>query len=104
MSYVIRQRTREIGLRVALGATRAAIVRLVMRQGLAIAVGGTVLGVIIALLAARSVERLLYGIAVHDATTLVVASATLVCTTLCACYIPARRAARIDPVRTLAES
>jgi ABC-type antimicrobial peptide transport system permease subunit len=103
MSYVIRQRTREIGLRVALGATRAAIVRLVMRQGLAIAVGGTVLGVIIALLAARSVERLLYGIAVHDAT-LVVASATLVCTTLCACYIPARRAARIDPVRTLAES
>jgi ABC-type antimicrobial peptide transport system permease subunit len=104
MSYVIRQRRREIGLRVALGATRAAIVRLVMRQGLAIAVGGTVLGVAIALAAARTLEGLLYGIAARDVTTLAVASATLIGTTLCACYIPARRAARIDPARTLTES
>jgi putative ABC transport system permease protein len=104
MSYVIRQRTREIGLRVALGATRAAIVQLVMRQGLAIAVGGTVLGVAIALAAARTLEGLLYGIAPRDVTTLAVASATLIGTTLCACYIPARRAARIDPARTLTES
>jgi putative ABC transport system permease protein len=104
MSYVIRQRTREIGLRVALGATRAAVVQLVMRQGVAIAVGGTVLGVAIALAAARTLEGLLYGIAARDVTTLAVASATLIGTTLCACYIPARRAARIDPARTLTES
>jgi predicted permease len=103
MSYVIRQRTREIGMRVALGATRSDIVRLVMRQGAVIAATGTVLGLGIALVAGRFLEALLYGVTARDPATLTIASAVLVVTILIACYVPARRAGLIDPARTIAE-
>jgi putative ABC transport system permease protein len=104
MSYVIRQRTREIGTRVALGATRGNILWLVMRQGAVIAGGGTALGLVAGVAAARSLGALLYGTSTADPLTLAGASAALVATIMLACYVPARRAASIDPARTLADS
>jgi putative ABC transport system permease protein len=104
LSYVIRQRTREIGMRVALGATRRNIAWMVMRQGATIAGIGTSIGLIAGLAAGRSLDALLYATSSSDPLTLATASATLVVTVLAACYIPARRAARIDPARTLSDA
>jgi predicted permease len=103
MSYVIRQRTREIGTRIALGATRGDILWLVMRQGAMIAAGGTAIGLAAGVAAARSLGTLLYGTSIADPQTLAGASATLVVTIMLACYVPARRASLIDPARTLAD-
>jgi putative ABC transport system permease protein len=103
MSYIVRQRTREIGTRVALGATRVDIVWLVMRQGAAIASTGTVLGLAVSLVASRSLAAILFGVSPSDPATLAVSAAALIAATLAACYVPARRAARVDPARTLAD-
>jgi putative ABC transport system permease protein len=103
MSYVVRQRTREIGVRVALGATKRDIVWLVMREGAGIAALGTAIGLIVGFISARSLVALLYGTSSYDPLTLGLAAVALFVTTMAACYIPARRAASIDPVRTLAE-
>jgi len=104
LSYVIRQRTREIGMRVALGATHGNIAWMVMRQGATIAGIGTSIGLIAGLAAGRSLGALLYATSSSDPLTLTAASATLIVTVLAACYIPARRAARIDPARTLGDA
>ena len=104
MSYVVRQRTREIGTRIALGAQRHDIVWMVMREGAGIALLGAAIGLGVGLAAARVLGALLYSTSVADPLVLVAAPAVLVAATLAACWIPARRAAGIDPVRTLAES
>jgi putative ABC transport system permease protein len=103
MSYVVRQRTREIGTRIALGATRRDILWLVMREGALIAAGGTIAGLLIGLAATRSLASILYGVSASDPATLSVAAGVLVTTIMAACYLPARRAASVDPARTLAE-
>ena len=103
MSYAVRQRSREIGTRMALGATRGAILWRVMRHGIAIAGIGVAIGVAAARAARRSLAAVLYGVSPADGMTLVSAAATLALATLAACYVPARRAARVDPARTLAE-
>jgi len=103
MSYVVRQRTREIGTRVALGATRFDIVWLVMRQGATIAALGTAIGVSAGLAASRSLSTILFDVSPSDPATFALAAVTLAAATMAACYVPARRAARIDPARTLAE-
>ena len=103
MSYVVRQRTREIGTRIALGATRRDILWMVMRDGVWIAAGGTVAGLLIGLGATRSLASILYGVSPSDPATLGVAASVLVATVMAACYLPARRAASVDPARTLAE-
>ncbi len=103
MSYVIRQRTREFGTRVALGATRRDIVWLVMRHGAIMAVAGTAIGLAASVVAARSMGTLLYATSIADPVTFAVSSLTLVATILLACYMPARRAGLIDPARTLAD-
>jgi len=103
MSYGVRQRTREIGTRVALGATRQNIVWLIMRQGAGIATIGVALGLGAGLIASRTLVTMLYGISAWDPKTLAIASLVLFMTTMVACYLPARRAASIDPSRTLAE-
>src|SRR5579864_757108 len=106
MSYVTRQRTREIGTRTALGATRRDVIWLVMRQGGGIAAMGVALGVGVGVAAARiaPIGGLLYATSTFDLATFILAPATLIAVTLLACYLPARRAARIDPAQTLAES
>jgi putative ABC transport system permease protein len=101
MAYSVRRRSREIGTRVALGATRADIVQLVMREGGAITVAGVLIGLASGLFAARSLSAVLYGVPPTDPLSLVVAAAVLTLTGLAACSVPALRAARIDPARTL---
>jgi ABC-type antimicrobial peptide transport system permease subunit len=103
MSYVVRQRTREIGTRIALGATQRNIVWLVMKQGAVIAGLGAEAGLSIGFVAVRSLGSILYGVSPSDPITMAGATAVLVATILAACYAPARRAAAVDPARTLAE-
>jgi ABC-type antimicrobial peptide transport system permease subunit len=101
MAYSVRRRTREIGTRVALGADRGAIVRLVMREGGSITLAGVVVGLSAGFVAARSLAAILYGVPAADPVSLTAAAVVLSITGLAACYIPARRAARVDPARTL---
>jgi predicted permease len=103
MSYVVRQRTREIGTRVALGATRGDILWLIMRQGAVIAFTGAAIGVAVGVIATRSLTSILYNVAPSDPISIGGATLVLIAAVLLACYMPARRAAAVDPVRTLAE-
>ncbi len=101
MSYVVSQRAREIGTRIALGAPRGSIVWMVVRQGAAISLAGAAVGLAIGLAATRFIESMLYGTSAFDPVVLVGAPAVLVAATLVACWVPARRAATVDPARTL---
>ena len=103
MSYAVRQRTREIGTRIALGATRRNIVWLVLQQGAAIAAVGTVVGLATGLATTRFLSSILFGVKGTDPLTLTGAVTLLVVTVMAASYIPARRAASVDPAKTLAE-
>ena len=100
-AYSVSQRTHELGVRMALGATRGAVVRLVLRQELAACAGGIVIGAASALALSSLLETLVYGVAPRDAGTLAVVSLVLIVTTTAAGYFPARRATRIDPVTAL---
>ena len=102
MSYAVRQRSREIGTRMALGATGRDILWSVMLQGVGIAAIGLTLGLAASLAAAQSLNSILYGVTAADPLTLLLAAGALAISTLAACYGPARRAARVDPARTLA--
>jgi predicted permease len=102
MSYTVRRRTRELGTRLALGASRRDIAALVLRQAATLVVAGLVVGIALGLAAARSLGALLYGVTPWDPLAVIVAAALLTLTALGASYLPARRAARIDPARTLA--
>jgi predicted permease len=101
LSYAVEQRTREIGVRVALGASASAISRLVVGQSLVLAAAGAVIGAVLATWLARLIESRLYGVAASDVLTLVVAAVILGTVAAMASYVPARRAARIDPVEAL---
>ena len=101
MAYSVRRRSREIGTRVALGAGRGDIVGMVMREGAVLTGIGVIGGLAIGLFAARSLSAVLYGVPPADPVSLVAASVVLTLTGLAACYVPARRASRIDPARTL---
>ena len=103
MSYAVRQRTREIGTRIALGATRGNILWLVLQQGAVIAAVGTVVGLATGLATTRFLSSIMYGVKGTDPLTLSVAVVLLVVTIMLACYVPARRAASLDPAKTLAE-
>jgi putative ABC transport system permease protein len=103
MSYAVRQRTREIGTRIALGATRRNIVWLVLQQGAVIAAVGTVVGLVTGLATTRFLKSILYGVSGSDPIVLAGAVTLLVVTIMLACYVPARRAASVDPAKTLAE-
>lgn len=101
MSYAVARRTREIGIRMALGAKRGAVEQLFLRQGVvltAIAIG---LGWPGAWMVSRLVRSFLYGVEPHDVTTFAVVPVVLAAVALAACWIPARRAARVDPAETL---
>jgi putative ABC transport system permease protein len=103
MSYLVRQRTREIGTRMAVGATRRDILVLVMRHSAAVTLAGMGAGLLIGLIAARSLRSILFGVSETDPVTLAIATAVLGVTTLVACWLPARRASTVDPARTLAQ-
>ena len=103
LSYNVSQRRQEIGIRAALGATRADLVGLVVRQGLIVTLVGLGGGVLIAALAARRLEPLLFGIAPLDLPSFLIMPGILLIVATLACVIPARRAAATDPSTTLRE-
>jgi len=101
MSYSVSQRAQELGIRMALGAQSGDVLLLVLKQGMALAAGGAALGVILALLLGQVVGTLLFGVSGRDPLTLAGVSVALTIVALLACYIPARRAARVDPLVAL---
>jgi putative ABC transport system permease protein len=101
IAYSVSQRRQEIGIRMALGAGKSAILNLVISQGVKLALIGVAIGVAGALGLMRFLSGLLYGVKPNDPLTLVAVSALLIAVTLFACYIPARRATKVDPLETL---
>ncbi|MCZ6917376.1 MAG: ABC transporter permease [Gemmatimonadetes bacterium] len=101
LSHAVGQRTREIGIRVALGARRSGIVRMVLWEGLALAAVGAIVGVVGALLLSRFVASLLYGITATDPATYIAIGFGILAVASLASYVPARRATRVDPMETL---
>jgi predicted permease len=101
MAYMVNQGTRELGIRIAVGASPRNILSLVVRQGMALALGGVTLGLAASFLLTRLIRSLLFGVRATDPITFVGISLLLAIITLLACYIPAQRAARIDPLISL---
>ncbi|MGA7626497.1 MAG: ABC transporter permease [Candidatus Acidiferrales bacterium] len=98
MSYSVSRRTNEFGIRVALGASPSDVLRLVIRQGMTLAILGSAIGMVGALALSRLMVSLLYGIKPTDPATFAVVAIVLMLVALAACYIPARRAMRVDPI------
>jgi putative ABC transport system permease protein len=101
IAYSVSQRTREIGVRIALGARPRDVVTLVVRQGFILVLIGIVIGVAAAVGVTRAIRSLLFGVTSTDTLTFVVAGTLIALVAALACYIPARRAALIDPVVAL---
>jgi predicted permease len=101
LSFAVTQRTQEIGIRVALGAHRRDVLRMVLSHGLKLFLVGAVLGLVAALMLSRTLEHLLYGVSASDPISFAAVIFLLGGVTLLACYIPARRATRVDPLVAL---
>ena len=101
MSYSVVQRSHEIGIRMALGAERGDVLRMIVRHGLRMVLIGEAVGVVAALLLARAVSSLTYGVSANDPRTLIAAVGFLTLVALAASYIPARRAVKVDPIQAL---
>jgi predicted permease len=104
ISYGVNQRQHEIGIRMALGADRARVLKTFVGQGMKLVGIGVVAGLVLALLAGRAVTSLLYGVTATDPISIALASAVLVTVAAFACFIPARAATRVDPLTSLRES
>jgi predicted permease len=101
MALTVTQRTRELGIRLALGAQRADVFRLVLAQGMLLVVAGLIIGLLGAVGAGRGLQSLLYGVGGFDASALSFALFALAMVALIACWLPARRATRVDPIVAL---
>lgn len=101
MSYTVSRRTREIGIRIAMGAQRGTVQRMVVRQGLVLTAVAVVLGWPAAWMLSRLTSSFLYGVSVHDTATFAAVPAVLIAVAAAACWIPARRAASVNPTEAL---
>jgi putative ABC transport system permease protein len=101
MAYSVSQRTRELGIRMSVGAERRDIFKLILGQGLAISIIGLLGGLVVALAVTRLMANLLYGVSANDPVTFIVIALLLLFVTLLACYFPARRATKVDPMIAL---
>jgi putative ABC transport system permease protein len=101
LSYIVRGRSREIGIRTALGARTSDVVRLVVLEGMTPAIIGIAAGAVSALGSAKLLEKLVFGISASDPLTLAAVAATLLVVALLASLLPAYRASRLDPLRVL---
>jgi len=101
LSYTVTQRTRELGIRLALGAAPGAVRTMVVRQGLGLVAFGLMVGLAGSLVVVRVMASLLYGVAPTDPVTFAAVAALLVLVATVACYLPARRATRVDPMIAL---
>jgi len=104
MAYSVTRRRREIGVRMALGATHGAVLRLVVADGMKLVGWGIVLGLAVSLVLGRGLSHMLFGISSADPASLASASVTLIVVALAACYVPARSAMRIDPMNALRQN
>ncbi len=103
LAYAVNQRKREIGLRMALGATRASVLGLILKEGISLVLTGLLIGFAAALLVGRMLNGMLYGFGASDPVSVVGAALCLLAIAFVACYLPARRASRVDPVVALRE-
>jgi ABC-type antimicrobial peptide transport system permease subunit len=101
ISYAVTRRTREIGIRMALGASQSSVLWLVIRDASLLVVAGAALGIPAALAATRLVKAFLYGIGAQDPLTIAVAGLVLLCVAAFASFLPARRATKVDPMIAL---
>jgi putative ABC transport system permease protein len=101
ISYAVSQRTREIGVRMALGARPGDVLRLILGEGLKLVLAGAALGIVFALLATRFISSMIYGVSATDPLIFLSVITLLVVVSLAACYVPARRAMRVDPMVAL---
>jgi predicted permease len=101
MAYLVSQGAREIGIRIALGATPGAVVGMIVRHGMSVALAGASAGIVAALALSRLIDSLLFGVRGTDPLTFAVVAIVLLAISFMACYVPARRAARIDPMAAL---
>jgi predicted permease len=101
MSYAVTRRTNEIGIRMALGARSAHVVRLVMRETMQLVAAGVAIGLGVALAATRLIANLLYGVTPNDPVTMAAAALLMIAVAALAGYLPARRASRVDPMTAL---
>src|SRR5690349_3467019 len=101
MAYVVSQRTREVGIRMALGADRGHVMKMITRQGMRLAAIGVGIGFLLALALAKVLSSLLIGVSGYDVPTFLLVPALLVAVALVACYLPARRATKVDPLIAL---
>src|SRR5439155_25175967 len=101
ISYLVSERTHEIGIRVALGASRSNILRMVLRQGLGLAIMGAAVGFVCALIVSHLMASLLYGVRPTDPLTFAGVALLFIGVALLACYLPARRAMKVDPIQAL---
>ncbi len=101
MAFAVAQRTHEIGLRMALGAGRESVVFLILKEGMILALAGLALGLIGACLVGRTMSGMLYGVGTIDITAFGGVAIVLLASAMLACYVPARRAASVDPTVAL---
>jgi putative ABC transport system permease protein len=101
MAYVVSQRTREVGIRMALGANRGDVMKMITRQGMRLAATGVVIGLVLSLALAQVLSSLLIGVSGYDVTIFILVPVLLSTVALVACYLPARRATKVDPLVAL---
>ena len=101
MAYVVSQRTREVGIRMALGANRSDVMKMITRQGMRLAAVGVSIGLVLSLALARVLSSLLIGVSGYDVSTFILVPTLLAVVALLACYLPARRATKVDPLVAL---
>jgi ABC-type antimicrobial peptide transport system permease subunit len=101
LSYLVTHRTREIGIRISLGANPSQVLALILKQGLRLTVIGTVAGVVAAVAAGRILASVLHGVSGRDPFVLTATAAALITVSFVGCYLPARRATKVDPMVAL---
>jgi putative ABC transport system permease protein len=101
MAYIVSQRTREVGIRMALGAKRVDVLRLITSEGMKLAAIGVAIGFVLSLALSRVLSSVLIGVNAYDVTTFIAVPLLLVVVALVACLVPARRAAKVNPLVAL---